>query len=60
MRATEATPATDAPRDPLAIHCELVRPILVGFVRSEVRRVGFSRAVLGLSGGIDSTLSAYN
>ena len=59
MKAIEATPAADTRRDPLAINCELVEPILVGFVRSEVRRVGFSKAVLGLSGGIDSTLSAY-
>jgi NAD+ synthase len=55
MRVTE----TSLPSDPLAINCALVEPILVGFVRSEVRRVGFKKAVLGLSGGIDSTLSAY-
>ena len=55
MKAIEATPATN----PLTINCSLVEPILVGFVRSEVRRVGFKKAVLGLSGGIDSTLSAY-
>lgn len=59
MRVTEATPAADPRRDPLRINCGLVEPILVGFVRSEVRRVGFRKAVLGLSGGIDSTLSAY-
>ena len=29
-----------------------------GFVRNEVRKVGFERVVLGLSGGIDSALSA--
>jgi NAD+ synthase len=55
MRVTE----TSLPFDPLTINCALVEPILVGFVRSEVRRVGFKKAVLGLSGGIDSTLSAY-
>jgi NAD+ synthase len=55
MRVTE----TNLPFDPLTINCALVEPILVGFVRSEVRRVGFKKAVLGLSGGIDSTLSAY-
>jgi NAD+ synthase len=46
-------------RNPLSINCNLVEPLLVGFVRSEVRRVGFKKAVFGLSGGIDSTLSAY-
>jgi NAD+ synthase len=55
MRVTE----TSHESDPLTINCALVEPILVGFVRSEVCRVGFKKAVLGLSGGIDSTLSAY-
>lgn len=43
----------------LAIHCPLVERIVVGFVKNEVERVGFHKVVLGLSGGIDSTLSAY-
>src|SRR5512142_2664095 len=41
----------------LAINVELTRKILTGFIRSEVTRVGFSRAVVGLSGGIDSAVS---
>jgi NAD+ synthase len=45
--------------DPLAIDCALVEALLVGFVREEVRRTGLGRVVFGLSGGIDSTLSAY-
>lgn len=45
--------------DPLAVNLELVEPLLLGFLRNEVRRVGFTKVVLGLSGGIDSTLSAY-
>jgi NAD+ synthase len=44
--------------DALSIDGELVRDILVGFVRNEVRKVGFERVVVGLSGGIDSALSA--
>ena len=59
MRATEQKPPADRRPDPIHINCSLVEPILVGFVRSEVRRVGFKKAVLGLSGGIDSTLSAF-
>jgi NAD+ synthase len=41
----------------LAINTELARKILTGFIRSEITRVGFTRAVIGLSGGIDSALS---
>jgi NAD+ synthase len=41
----------------LSINTEVARTILVGFIRSEVTRVGFTRAVVGLSGGIDSALS---
>ena len=41
----------------LTINTDVARQILTGFIRSEVTRVGFSRAVIGLSGGIDSALS---
>src|SRR5260370_7034687 len=40
---------------PLRINPELVRGILVGFIRNEVRKVGFERVVLGLSGGVASS-----
>jgi NAD+ synthase len=43
---------------PLQINPELVRGILLGFIRNEVRKVGFARVVLGLSGGVDSSLVA--
>ena len=43
----------------LHIDTELARNILVGFVRSEIHRTGFQKAVLGLSGGIDSALSCF-
>ena len=43
---------------PLQINPELVRKILVGFIQNEVRKVGFERDVLGLSGGVDSSLVA--
>lgn len=42
----------------LTIDCEQVCKVLVNFIRTEVRKVGFERVVLGLSGGIDSSLSA--
>lgn len=40
----------------LLIHPPLVEAILVRFLQSEIRRTGFSRAVVGLSGGIDSSV----
>lgn len=43
----------------LAIDTDLARKILIGFIRSEITRVGFTRAVIGLSGGLDSSLSCY-
>ena len=45
------------PEIDLSINPNLARKILTGFIRSEINRVGFSRAVVGLSGGIDSALS---
>jgi NAD+ synthase len=45
---------------PLAIEAELTRKWLVEFIRDELtRRRGFTRAVLGLSGGVDSSVVAY-
>ncbi len=44
--------------DRLAIHPDLTRRLLVEFIRNETRKFGFERVVLGLSGGIDSALSA--
>ena len=41
----------------LSINTDLAREILSGFIKSEITRVGMSRAVIGLSGGIDSALS---
>lgn len=46
--------------DPLVIDPELTRRWLVEFLRDElVRRRGFPRAVLGLSGGVDSAVVAF-
>jgi NAD+ synthase len=43
----------------LLIDPDLARGILTGFIRSELNRMGFTKAVIGLSGGIDSTLSCF-
>ncbi len=57
-RALDARRST--PDAPLAIEAELTRKWLVEFIRDEVsRRRGFTRAVLGLSGGVDSSVVAY-
>ena len=37
----------------------VLRRILVAFIRNEVRKVGVERVVLGLSGGVDSSLAAF-
>jgi NAD+ synthase len=43
----------------LTINTDLARRILTSFIRSEITRVGFSRALVGLSGGVDSSLSCF-
>ncbi|MFQ5809235.1 MAG: NAD+ synthase [Armatimonadota bacterium] len=43
----------------LEIDCELVRKIVTGFVRNEITKFGFERAVVAMSGGVDSSLSAF-
>jgi len=43
----------------LSINTGLARQILTGFIKTEITRTGFSRAVINLSGGVDSALSCY-
>jgi len=46
--------------DPLAIDPELARKWLVSFLRDEVvKRRGFKKGIVGLSGGVDSALTAF-
>ena len=45
--------------NPLEINADLARGMIVNFIREEITRVGFSRGVIGLSGGIDSALVAF-
>ena len=47
-------------RDPLTIDPELTRKWLVSFLKDEVvRRRGFKKGLVGLSGGVDSSLTAF-
>ncbi len=43
----------------LTLDAEAAVRLLVGFLREEISRTGLTRAVIGLSGGIDSALAAY-
>lgn len=43
----------------LTINPQLTETILTGFIKSELNRVGFSKTLLGLSGGLDSAVSLY-
>jgi NAD+ synthase len=41
----------------LRIDPELTRDVLKHFLRDEIRKVGFEKAIVGLSGGVDSAVS---
>lgn len=41
----------------LTINTDLAQDILTGFIKSEITRVGVTRAIINLSGGLDSALS---
>ena len=43
----------------LLLNAEVTRRVLVAFLRRELERFGFRKAVLNLSGGVDSSLSCF-
>ena len=53
-----AAPAFELP-DELAIDTTAARRIITEFIGAQLEQAGFERALLGLSGGIDSALVAY-
>ncbi len=44
---------------PIPTNPKLLRKILTAFIANEVHKVGMQRVVVGLSGGVDSSLSAF-
>ncbi len=55
---TSTAAAFDLPAE-LGIDTTIARRVISEFIRGQLRQAGFERAVLGLSGGIDSALVAY-
>ena len=52
-------PSCEQPPTPLEIDAALTEQWLVHFIRDEMERRGFTRAVVGISGGVDSAVTAY-
>jgi NAD+ synthetase len=53
------TPDSPGGPPPVAIDAELAAGWLVSFLREEFERRGFEKAVVGLSGGVDSAVTAF-
>ena len=58
IAGADGAPLYDLP-DELAIDTDVARQVIAQFIRGQLRQAGFERAVLGLSGGIDSALVAF-
>ncbi|MFH0750715.1 MAG: NAD+ synthase, partial [Chloroflexota bacterium] len=56
--SVDLPPPFELPEE-LRIDTDVARRVIAGFIRDQLRQAGFERAVLGLSGGIDSALVAY-
>ncbi len=64
VRIVAASSAPDTPDatggpPPLAINAPLVEAWLTRFIRDEMAHRGFERAVVGISGGVDSAVTAF-
>ena len=57
VQVITAPPSVTSP-PPLEIDCEMTTEWLVSFLKQEFERRGFGKAVLGLSGGVDSAVVA--
>ena len=56
--SAELVPPFDLPTE-LAIDTDIARRVIGEFIRGQLEQAGFERAVLGLSGGIDSAVVGY-
>ncbi len=56
--SAEIVPPFDLPSE-LAIDTDIARRVIGEFIRGQLEQAGFERAVLGLSGGIDSAVVGY-
>jgi NAD+ synthetase len=54
-----ATASNEQPPSPLEIDARLAEEWLVQFIRDEMERRSFSCAVVGISGGVDSAVTAF-
>jgi NAD+ synthase len=58
ITGADATAPFELPAE-LAIDTDVARRVIAEFIRGQLEQAGFERAVLGLSGGIDSALVAH-
>jgi NAD+ synthase (glutamine-hydrolysing) len=59
VRIIRADTTRDAPPTPLEIDGPMTEDWLVHFIREEMSRRGFGCAIIGVSGGVDSAVTAY-
>jgi len=50
---------TSGPQSDLSLNTSVVRTLLEKFLLDETRNAGFARGIVGLSGGVDSALTAF-
>ncbi|MGD8632974.1 MAG: NAD(+) synthetase, partial [Anaerolineales bacterium] len=49
----------DESEEQLKINTDLAQSILTSFIEVEIKRAAFEHAVIGISGGVDSSLSCF-
>ena len=59
IQIVRAAAKRDTPPSPLALDTKLAEEWLVHFIRDEMGRRSFGCAVIGVSGGVDSAVTAY-